>query len=100
MRVLKQIIEPTEMQTYMLPGSIVKPLCVKLQNANIVMYFETDASDEDIEHKTCLVPITVGVTGTGCNMSHLYGFNYLGTVMMPYGLVWHCYVRNELSHDI
>lgn len=100
MRILKQVLTITDINTYALPGTKIEPLCVKDQNGNLVLYFETNATADEIVDRSPLTPITVAIAGTGHDRNDLDGFKYLGTAMMSYGLVWHCYVKQELSYDM
>lgn len=100
MRVLKQTLEITDEKIYMLPGKNITPLCVKCQNNNLVLYFESDADDEELVEKNIPTPVTICVVGTGHKRNDLSDFNYLGTVIMPYGMVWHCYIKQNIYYDV
>ena len=100
MRILKQVLEITDRKTYILLGTKIKPLCVKEQSGNLVMYFETNASADEITDRVQQMPITVCIVGTGHLGNDLVVFDYIGTAMMPWGLVWHCYVKDELTYDL
>lgn len=100
MRILTQIISSVGKNTYMLPGRNIKPLCVQYHNGNVVMYYESDATADEIIDRQLTTPTTIDVLATGSERNDLVGFDYLGSVTMPYGIVWHCYVRQELSYDL
>lgn len=92
MKILKQILEITDSKTYRLPGKQIELLCVKNQGDNLVMYFTTDAKPDEIVDGTITKSIKIRIVGTGHELSKSAA-KYLGTVVMPYGLVWHCFVE-------
>lgn len=92
MRILKQVLDITDRKTYQLPGDDIKILSIKEQDGNLVMYFETDATADEIIDRKPLTDVTVCVAGTGHERFDLEEMDYVDTVMSSYGLVWHCYV--------
>ncbi len=92
MTVLKQELEITEKAGYFLPGNIIKPLTVAEQNGNLVLYFQTDVDPLEIS-KSPKKYIQIFIVGTGRKGDNIIYADYLGTVVMSYGLVCHCYIR-------
>ena len=86
MRILKQILDIADEAIYNLPGRNVKPLSVQEQRGTLVLYFMTDADEETVTQ------VKILIAGTGHERSDIADARYLGTVMMSYGLVWHCFV--------
>lgn len=63
-------------------GGNFKPLCVQLQNGTITAWGELDSGLHPKD-------VAIHVFGTGWEIpSHL---NYIGTVQIPDGTVWHAY---------
>ncbi len=89
MRILKQILDIADEATYNLPGRNVTPLSVQEQRGTLVLYFMTDA---EFMSEEAITPVKILIAGTGHKRSDIADAQYLGTVMMPYGLVWHCFV--------
>lgn len=101
MTILKQILKPTDKETYALVGSNVRPISVKEQDGKLVLYYESDATPDEIFDKINMSFITVAIVGTGRQRDDLNGYQYINTVMMnALPLVWHCYYKNELSQDV
>lgn len=94
MRIFKQVLDITDKKTYSFPGYIVKPLCVKNQDGNFVLYYMTDADINNNEYNLHR-DYTVYIVGTGHERTDVMGCDYLGTEVMPNGLVWHCFIREE-----
>ena len=90
MRILKQVLDIADEATYNLPGENVKPLSVQEQRGTLVLYFMTDAEFMSEEITT---PVKILIAGTWHKRSDIADAQYLGTVMMSYGLVWHCFVE-------
>lgn len=93
MRILKQILDIADESTYNLPGMNVTPLSVQEQGGTLVLYFMTDATDFEIVYRSQTVSVRILIAGTGHERSDLADARYLGTVMMSYGLVWHCFAE-------
>ena len=73
-------------QTIKMPGEIVKPLHVGEQNGVLCLWARVDQEKESFPHR-------VRILGTG----HVWPLglsaeNYVGTVQMQSGLVWHVFV--------
>lgn len=100
MRILKQVLDTTDRNTYLFPGTQVNLLCVKNQDGNLVLYFETNATADEIVDMNITTPFTIAIAGTGHERNDLHDFTYIGTEAMPYGLVWHIYAKQELSFDM
>lgn len=101
MRILKQIIEVTDEKTYFLPGAAVKPLCVKEQRSNIVLYFISFETDADRNNNGITTPLTIQVVGTGQRRDDIDFDKYLGTVNLRDGaLMLHCFYKRAISQDL
>lgn len=102
MKILKQVIDVIATKTYNLPGTMVKPLCVKEQRGNIVLYFTASVSaDELFDNSSVRTPVTIHIVGTGHERDDIDVNNYLGTVKLANdSLMFHCFYKNEISQDL
>lgn len=91
MTVYKQSLEITGEKSYSLTGSRVKPLCVAEQKGNLCLWYETDGDEKTT------TDITILIIGTG-HIQHEIGIaDYIGTVVMSYCMVWHCYYKRAVN---
>ena len=98
MRVLKQVLSIADEIIYDLPGKNIKPLSVQEQNGNLVLYFLSDVTADELMGSKSFTPTKILIAGTGHNRPEIADANYIGTVVMSYGLVWHCfYVMEKVS---
>lgn len=95
MKILKQILEIKDKAKYCVAGGFVRPLSVAEQRGNLVLYYETNASvDQFFPNNYCV--LTVYIVGTGHDRRDIPdNANYIGTVVMSYGLVWHIFARHS-----
>lgn len=94
MRVLKQVLEIKDRAVYWLPGENITLLSVQEQRGELVLYFKTDATDNDIVCGSPTTRVHILIAGTGHKRDDIPDdAQYFGTVMMSYGLVWHCFVE-------
>lgn len=95
MRILKQILSITDETIYDLPGKNAKPLSVQEQNGNLVLYFLSDFTENELVGGESFTPTKILIAGTGHNRLDIADANYIGTAVMPYGLVFHCFYVME-----
>lgn len=91
MKVLKQVLSITDEAIYNLPGRNIKPLSVQDQNENLVLYFLSDVTADELIDGKPVTPVKILIAGTGHNRADITDAHYIGTVVMSYGLVWHCF---------
>lgn len=91
MTILKQPLSIQDKQTLSLPGNKVEPISVKEQNGRLVMYYKTDLDLHSISQEGPFKDIVILIAGTGHTRSDIEKADYIGTVVMSNGLVWHCY---------
>ena len=91
MRVLKQVLEITDKATYNLPGKKVELLSVQEQNKNLVLYFLSEVTADELVDGDPVTPVKILIAGTGRDREDIADAHYIGTVVMSYGLVWHCF---------
>lgn len=89
MRILKQILDIADEAIYNLPGRNVKPLSVQEWRGTLVLYFMTDA---ELMSEEATTPVRILIAGIGYERSDIADAQFIGTVMMSYGMVWHCFV--------
>jgi hypothetical protein len=89
MRVLKQKLLIVDEQEISLTGLNAKPLSAQEQNGYLCIWFESEGREG-------LTPFTFYIYGTGHEIKK-NDAQYLGTVVMSYGLVWHVYYK-EYCH--
>ena len=92
-RVLKQILNITDEAVYNLPGKCIVPLSVQEQRENLVLYFLSDVTEDGMVDGKPVTPVKILIAGTGHTREDIVDAHYLGTVVMSYGLVWHCFFR-------
>ncbi len=95
MTILEQWLSIQDKQIISLPGNKVEPIAVKEQNGRLVMYYTTDLDIHSISHEGPLQDMTILIAGTGHTRSDIEKADYIGTVAMSNGLVWHCYKGNS-----
>ena len=94
-KVLKYVLEQTDVQNISLPIG-AKILSVQCQRNNLVFWVVADLS-------SILESVEFLIFGTGHDIPNLEGTHqYLGTVQMPTGLVWHVFTnkrKEEICHS-
>jgi hypothetical protein len=89
-KIWKYELEITDRQMIPIPNGRAKPLAVAEQNGKLVMWVKVDEEYvDDKEYAFC-----VDIVGTGNTLDTIG--NYIGTVVMSYGLVWHIFVDYTL----
>lgn len=94
-RVLKQILNITDEAVYNLPGKCIVPLSVHEQSGNLVLYFLSDVTEDGMVDGKPITTVKILIAGTGHTREDIVDAHYLGTVVMSYGLVWHCFLSWE-----
>ena len=98
MWVLKQVLEIKDEERYSFPGKEIRLISVAEQRKNLVLYFETDATEDEIISRNKQAVGTIYIVGTGQQREDIPpDAKFIGTVVMSYGLVWHCYGKTEVS---
>ena len=89
MTILKQPLAIQDKQIISLLGNEVEPLSVKEQSGRLVMYYKTDLDIHSISQEGPFTDITILIVGTGHTRLDTEKADYIGTVVMSNGLVWH-----------
>ena len=98
MRVLRQVLEIRDKKRYFFPGKEIRLISVVEHRKELVLYFETDATEEEILRRNKQAVGTIYIVGTGHQREDIPpDAKFIGTVVMSYGLVWHCYGKMEVS---
>lgn len=87
MRIWKYELKITDQQLIQVGSQKVKPLAVAEQNGKLMMWVQVD---EDCTANNSAYAVCVDIAGTG-NSYNATG-DYLGSVIMSNGLVWHVFV--------
>lgn len=88
MRVLKQVLEIKDEECYSFPGKEIRLISVAEQRKNLVLYFETDATEDEIISRNKQAVGTIYIVGTGQQREDIpTDAKFIGTVVMSYGLV-------------
>lgn len=95
MRILKQILEIKNEEIYNLPGKNVRLLSVQEQKQNLVLYFLSDVTSDELVDGNPVTPVKILIAGTGHIRNDIADSLYIGTVVMSYELVWHCFFKEE-----
>lgn len=90
MKIFKYPLLPITEQTITCPEHFLKILCVKEQYGDLVLYAETCEDEKEQSYK-------IFIYGTGHEIDCQPGRQYIGTVCMSSGLVWHVYYENTLA---
>ena len=74
-----------------MPGKNVKLLSVQEQKENLVLYFMSDVTADELVDGEQVTPVKILIAGTGRDREDIADAHYIGTGVMSYGLVWHCF---------
>ena len=90
MRILKYELEITDIQRIPLGTSDIRPLSVAEQNGKLMMWAEVEESYFPEGFKADMFVQIIG-TGNPYDRGVAARENFIGTVVMSYGLVWHVF---------
>lgn len=89
MRTIHKYVVPVEDTATLTMPEGARPIAVAEQRSTLCMWAEVESENQNVEH-------IFHVRGTGHPMRGDEG-QFIGTVVMSYGLVWHVYAAARLA---
>ena len=99
MRILKYELEIKDRQTIPIGNGQARPLSAAEQNGKLMLWCMVKEDFFPADYKCSVVVDIVGTGHFHDDKCQIYKSDFVGTVVMRNGFVWHVFAREELPKD-